>query len=107
MRGHFIPASRVRRLRPEDRELGIGTVDGRRLARCLRCDVWVEGLVPSGHDLVEVVPPLSTLKLPRRGQPLSDAILLRLIAINRGLHSVVFGLLAALLIVVDTKLFDV
>src|SRR4051794_30383732 len=107
MRGHAAPALRVERLRPEDRELGIDTHDGRRLARCLRCDVWVEGLPPAdGQASSEFVPPLSELDLPRRGQPLSDAILLRLIAIDRGVHAVVFGLLALVLFVVDTKLFD-
>jgi uncharacterized membrane protein (DUF2068 family) len=97
----------VARVRPKDRELGIDTVDGRRLARCLRCDVWVEGLPPApGEADADVVPPLSELRLPRRGKPLSDAIVLRLIAIDRGLHAVVFGLLAFVLVIVDTKLFD-
>lgn len=107
MRRHVTPALRVARLRPEDRELGLDTADGRRLARCLRCDVWVEGLIPSPADAVrEVVPPLSEMSLPRRGKPLSDAILLRLIALDRGVHAVVFALLAIVLVVVDTKLFD-
>ncbi|MEY2570896.1 MAG: hypothetical protein QOE63_1246, partial [Acidimicrobiaceae bacterium] len=46
------------------------------------------------------------LHLPRRGKPLEEAILLRLIAIDRGVHAVVFGLLAVALILIDTKLFD-
>jgi len=107
MRGHVTPALRVARLRPEDRELGLDTHDGRRLARCLRCDVWVEGLPPAAEEVTQdVVPPLSELKLPRRGKPLTDAILLRLIAIDRGVHAVVFGLLAVVLFLVDVKLFD-
>ena len=107
MRGHVAPALDVARLRPGDRELGIDTSDGRRLGRCLRCDVWVEGITPvSDAAPQEVMPPLSELPLPRRGKPLTDAIVLRLIAIDRGVHSVVFGLLAVLLVVVRTKLFD-
>ncbi len=39
-----------------------------------------------------------------RGEPLRDAILLRLIAIERGIHSVVFGLLAIVLVVLDAHL---
>ena len=35
-----------------------------------------------------------------------DAILLRVIAFDRAVHSMVFGLLAIALTVVDTKLFD-
>src|SRR5205807_6456269 len=54
----------------------------------------------------EVVPPLEQLHLPRRGGPLHDAILLRVIAVDRAVHSMVFGLLAIALTVVDTKLFD-
>src|SRR5690349_20753693 len=98
MRGHSIPAARAARLRPEDRELGLDTDDGRRLARCLRCDVWVEAAPPrEGAADYDVIPPLASLSLPRRGKPLQDAIFLRLIAIDRGVHSVVFGLLAVAL----------
>src|SRR4051794_10795976 len=107
MRGHSTPATTVARLRPEDRELGVDLPDGRRISRCLRCDVWVEGFPPPPDDARhEVVPPLSELTLPRRGKPLRDAILLRVIAIDRGLHSVIFGLLAVAIVVLDTKLFD-
>ncbi|MDQ1424223.1 MAG: hypothetical protein QOD72_1721, partial [Acidimicrobiaceae bacterium] len=106
MRGHFAPASRVARVRPEDRELGFDTPDDRRMARCLRCDTWVESTPPDEPEW-DVLPPLTAMgELPRRGEPLYDAIVLRLIAIDRAVHSVVFGLLAAALIVVDTKLFD-
>ena len=107
MRGHVAPAATVERLRPEDRELGVESEDGRRYSRCLRCDAWCEGFVPSAADATsEVIPPLEQLDRPRRGQPLHDAVILRLIAIDRGLHAVVFGLLAVALTVVDTKLFD-
>lgn len=108
MRGHVTPASAAARLRPEDRELGVELADGRRMARCLRCDVWVEGFPPVGDDAAayEVVPPLSELDKPRRGRPLRDAIVLRVIAIDRALHSLIFGLLAVALIFLDTKLFD-
>src|SRR3954447_5468248 len=108
MRGHCTPAAYAERVRPEDREVGVDTEDGRRLSRCLRCDVWVEGFPPAPDvALYAEVPALETLHhLPRRGKPLNDAIVLRLIAINRGVHSVVFGLLAVALLVLDTRLFD-
>lgn len=107
MREHVAPAADVTQLAPEDRELGYDGDDGRRYARCLRCDVWVEGFAPAGGDATwDTLPPLEQLALPRRGRPLEDAIVLRLIAIDRGFHSVVFGLLAAALFLVDTKLFD-
>ena len=107
MRGHVAPAATVATLRPDDRELGYESGDGRRYARCLRCDAWSEGFAPDPSAVSsDVLPPLDQLDLPRRGQPLHDAVILRLIAIDRGLHAVVFGLLAIALTVVDTKLFD-
>ena len=107
MRGHVAPALRVERLTPADRELGFDTFDGRRVARCVRCDAWIEGFPPVGDDAKwETMPPLDTIELPRRGDPLADALVLRLIAIDRAVHSVIFGLLAVALTVIDTKLFD-
>jgi uncharacterized membrane protein (DUF2068 family) len=108
LRGHVTPALDVTRLRPEDRELGVEVeADGRRYARCLRCDAWREGFPPTGAPAIgDVLPPLDALDLPRRGEPLYDAIVLRLIALDRAVHAVVFGLLAIALTVVDTRLFD-
>ena len=107
MRGHTAPAASVARLRAEDRELGFESENGRRYSRCLRCDTWVESSPPVAAQITsDVVPPFEQLDVPRRGQPLHDAVILRLIAIDRGLHALVFGLLAVALTVVDTKLFD-
>jgi len=107
MRGHVAPAATVATLRGDDRELGFEAENGRRYSRCLRCDAWIEGFPPAAADVTsERIPPLDELELPRRGRPLHDAVILRLIAIDRGLHAVVFGLLTIALTVVDTKLFD-
>jgi uncharacterized membrane protein (DUF2068 family) len=107
MRGHVAPAGRAALVRAEDRELGFDTFDARRLARCLRCDAWIEGLPPLPENADwEIVPPLDELDLPRRGEPLYDAIVLRLIAIDRAVHAVIFGFLAIALLLLDTKLFD-
>ncbi len=95
-------AARVRR---EDANLGVELGDGRRLGRCLRCDAWL--VVPQpARARFDVVPPLSELELPRRGDPLRDAIVLRLIAIERAFHSVIFGVLAIALYVLDSHLTD-
>jgi uncharacterized membrane protein (DUF2068 family) len=91
-RGHVLPAASVVRLRPEDAGVGIDLPDGRRFARCLRCDSWREVERLDSADR-ETLPPLEEIALPRRGQPLRDAITLRAIAIERGLHVVLFGLL--------------
>ena len=107
LRGHCTPARGATRLRPQDRELGVETAGGRRYSRWLRCDAWTEGFAPRTADAAyEVVPPLDQFDLPRRGEPLHDAILLRLIALDRAVHSVIFGLLAIALVIIDTKLFD-
>jgi len=97
------PAANVARLRPEDAELGVDLADGRRLARCLRCDVWIEFEPPENPER-ERLPPLSELRVPRRGRALREAIILRLIALDRALHAVVFGLLAAILFALELNL---
>lgn len=105
IRGHVAPALRARVIRDSDRELAVDTADGRRLSRCLRCDLWLDGHPPQiGVAAYDVVPPLSELELPRRGKPLYNAILIRLIAGSRAIHSLVFGLLATVLLLLDTNL---
>lgn len=105
MRGHVTPAAAARRLAAADRRLGVDLDERTRFARCLRCDSWLEVERPdeaSAHW--ETLPPATDLPLPRRGKPLADAVLLRVIAVSRALHSVVFGLLAILLAVIELKL---
>lgn len=105
IRGHATPALTARTLLPDDHRIGIDLADGTRFARCLRCDAWVEDDAPSeGAFRWDTLPPLNELPLPRRGKPLADAIFLRLIAIDRALHSLVFGLLALALLFLELKL---
>jgi uncharacterized membrane protein (DUF2068 family) len=109
VRGHVTPAAQAAELRPEDRELGVDLENGRRLSRCLRCDAWLEGFRPGPEEEAAygTLPALHELDLPRRGRPLRDAVIIRLIAIDRAFHSVVFTLLATALFFLDTKYFDV
>jgi uncharacterized membrane protein (DUF2068 family) len=111
IRGHVTPAAVAERLRPgEDDALGFDVPadsprSGTRLSRCLRCDAWVERPAPRPDEAAyEVIPPLTELELPRRGKALSDAIVLRLIAIERGVHAVIFTLLAVALLFVAVRL---
>lgn len=105
MRGHAAPAALAESLGTDDGELGMDLPDGARLARCLRCDVWVEQPVPAGNQARwSSLPPLANLPKPRRGKPLHDAILLRVIALERAAHSVAFTILAVALALIETNL---
>jgi uncharacterized membrane protein (DUF2068 family) len=99
-RGHVTPAATVARLRPEDAGLGVDLPDGRRFSRCTRCDAWVSGIPPVA-PAAETLPPLAELPVPRRGDELREALILRLISIDRAIHAVIFGLLALVLLFVE------
>jgi uncharacterized membrane protein (DUF2068 family) len=108
MRGHVTPAAKVARLRPEDHRLGVPVDENLppdRLVRCIRCDVWLEvSDPPPGTEASEVLPPIAELPKPRRGKVLQEAVLLRLVSINRAVHCVGFGLLAIALATLELKL---
>jgi uncharacterized membrane protein (DUF2068 family) len=105
MRGHVTPAAEAAQVRPEDARLGAALADGRRLARCLRCDSWLEHPVPQGADVhYEVVPPLAALTLPRRGVPLEQAIVMKVISLNKALHASLFWLVSLTLLIVNSNL---
>jgi uncharacterized membrane protein (DUF2068 family) len=86
-RDHIVPGSKE--LPPEWAPLATETADGTRMARCIRCDAWL--VVPPPTERLEELTPAH---VPRRGKELRDAVILRLIAIDRALHSVLFGVAA-------------
>jgi uncharacterized membrane protein (DUF2068 family) len=102
-KGHVTPAADVERLRSEDGGMGVDLPDGRRLARCLRCDAWI-AVTPPVAAIAETLPALQALEVPRRGKALRDAIVLRLIALDRAAHCVLFGVLAGVLIYLELHL---
>lgn len=99
--GHVTPAMAVRRLRPGDAGVGLELRDGRRLARCLRCEAWLVTPAPARPEQ-EVLP--DDLVLPRRGRPLRDALVLRLVAVERAFHAVLAGVTAVALAALDLGL---
>jgi len=103
LRGHITPAADVRRLRPQDEGLGFDLPDGRRFVRCIRCDAWMR-TAPPAQPLAESLPALAELELPQRGRELRSAFILRLIAIDRAIHFLIFGALAGLFFYVDANL---
>ena len=105
MRGHAAPAAHARLVGPADAALGAELADGRRLARCLRCDTWIEHAQPTGSDVeYEKVPPLSLLATPRRGEPLHEAIVMRVIALNKATHALGFSIVAVAALLLETNL---
>lgn len=105
VRGHVAPAAHVGTLRSADAPLGVEVGDGVRLSRCLRCDLWLRLAEPTASETVaDELPPVDRLPRPRRGRALEDAIVTRLIALERLLHCVLFSAAAVVLFVVDTDL---
>jgi uncharacterized membrane protein (DUF2068 family) len=99
---HHTPAADVAELRPEDNGLGVELPDGRRLCRCVRCDAWHVRDAPATPE-AEHLPPLDELDVPSRGRPLRDSIVLKLIAIDKAAHAVVFGIAAIFLAILHFK----
>lgn len=99
---HHTPAAEVVELRPRDSGLGVDLPDGKRLCRCVRCDAWHVRDAPLA-PLSEHLPPLSELEIPRRGRPLRDSIVLKLIAIDKAAHAIVFAIAAVFLAILHFK----
>jgi uncharacterized membrane protein (DUF2068 family) len=95
--GHVTPAATVAKVDEREIQAGLAIeVDDRcRLSRCLRCDAWIAGPRPTDPEL-DRLPPFDQIDLPRRDKALRQAIVLRLIAVERGIHSVGFALVALL-----------
>jgi uncharacterized membrane protein (DUF2068 family) len=95
--GHELIGIDARRLSPDD-ALVAREIDGVRWHRCLRCDSWLPVGAPA--DPARDLPPArEEIELPLRGKPLRDKIVLRLIAVNRLVHFVVLGAIAAVIFV--------
>ncbi len=92
--GHRLVGTDTTEIRTEDALLVRETGDGLRWHRCLRCDAWVP-LRPPAHPTRERIPARDEIALPLRGKPLRDRYVLRLIALDRLVHFLVLGLLAA------------
>jgi uncharacterized membrane protein (DUF2068 family) len=95
LHGHELLGTNAASLRTED-GLFAREADGLRWYRCLRCDSWV-ALSPPGQPTDRWPPRREDVVLPLRGRPLRDRYVLRLIALDRVLHFLVLGGLAAAL----------
>lgn len=124
VRGHHLPAAAVRSLDgpllvgaeidvadPSVAGAGPGTgqpgaAERWRLARCLRCDSW-QRVDPPGADAPDRLPPPEELHLPRRDKALRTAIIMRVIAVERGIHCVLFTVVAVLALLLRVELVGV
>ena len=105
IRGHVAPAAHTAELADGDAAVGVVAPDGTRLSRCLRCDLWVRTRPPQGPEVArDRLGPVDGLPHPRRGKALEDAIIVRLIAVERFLHFVLFSIAAVVLFFVETDL---
>jgi uncharacterized membrane protein (DUF2068 family) len=97
----------VREIGPEDRLVAMATGDGVLFARCLRCDAWILTDPGAPGPSADRLPPVCDIELPQRGKALRDALVLKLIAVNRGLHALVFTVLAAVVLALELHLAPV
>jgi uncharacterized membrane protein (DUF2068 family) len=104
VRGHELVGTDAAELRPQDHALAVDA-EGVRWHRCLRCDSWLPLPRPEVPSR-ETIPTREELELPLRGRPLRDKIVLRAIAIDRGLHFVVLGLLGAAILLFASRRAD-
>ena len=92
LHGHELLGTTAAKLRSED-ALFARETDKLRWYRCLRCDSWLP--LPLPINPTEKYPPKrDAVSLPLRGKPLRDRYVLRLIAIDRAVHVVLFSFLA-------------
>jgi uncharacterized membrane protein (DUF2068 family) len=95
LRGHVLVGTDAAEVEPAD-WLFVRDEGPTRWYRCLRCDAWIP-LAPPDTPARARVPGLDEIVLPDRGPALRDKYVLRLIAVERAVHVVVFGTLAAIL----------
>ena len=93
LRGHELIGLDAAHVRPQDAAV-VREEDGVRWHRCLRCDSWLPLPVPE-EPARDHPPDRDHIALPLRGRPLRDAFVLRLIALDRGLHFLILAFLSA------------
>jgi uncharacterized membrane protein (DUF2068 family) len=90
--GHALVGENAAMVTPGDAVV-VREIDAQRWCRCLRCDAWMA--VPIPEDPTEQrVPAKHEIDVPLRGPALRDRYVLRLIALDRGLHVMILSFLA-------------
>ena len=91
--GHVLAGTDVRVIAPGD-GLIVREFNELRWYRCLRCDSWIPCPPPEAPTR-DALPARDDIEVPLRGRGLRDRYVLRLIAVERAVHVVVLGGLAA------------
>ena len=89
-RGHEVPGAVIDPLEEHHGAVVRPTSDGRRFAQCLRCGSWLVVDAPAPGTGTPVAS-LDQLARPRRGRALRQALVLRVISVDRAFHTVAFG----------------
>jgi uncharacterized membrane protein (DUF2068 family) len=92
-RGHAIPGATADALDDALAPIGRPTVDGRRIVQCLRCGGWFVVDEPTPGSTAKVGA-IVDLDRPRRGKALREALVVRVIAIDRAIHTIAFASVA-------------
>lgn len=95
--GHALVGTDVAVIAATD-DVVVRVMAGSRWHRCLRCDAWIPQDPPKAPTR-ETIPDRSDITLPDRGKALRDKYVLRLIALERLFHVILFGGVAVLLLI--------
>jgi uncharacterized membrane protein (DUF2068 family) len=93
-RGHVVPGALVLPLDERHEVLVRETVDGRRVVLCLRCGDWVVTPAPGVEDGM-ALERIEDVPRPRQGHELRQAIVVRVIALDRAVHTIAFAAVGA------------
>jgi uncharacterized membrane protein (DUF2068 family) len=93
LHGHELLGTDAAEIRPEDAVFVRPDAEGFRWYRCVRCDSWLP-LAEPGTAARPNPPDRSDIQLPLRGKALRDRYVLRLIAVDRGVHVLVLTAIA-------------
>ncbi len=97
--GHALVGTDAAAITPDDDALVRPAEEGHRFHRCLRCDAWVHLAAPERPGR-ERCPTADEVEVPLRGKALRDRYVLKLIAVERVLHVVFFGVVGVVLLFV-------
>ncbi|HET9728854.1 MAG TPA: DUF2127 domain-containing protein [Acidimicrobiia bacterium] len=89
-RGHSAPGTYIDQLDERHQAVARRTADGRRFVQCLRCGDWFVADDPP-PEAARAVESIDDIERPRRGKALREALVLRMIAIDKAAHAIAFG----------------